>query len=176
MKMSINWITSAFAAMAIILFTTNVKAQTRADNLWHLGIGLEAGTTTGDLNGFSNFELGGTARLQYNTQSDISVMFTSGYYNVFAKEIAPGLRPSDVGIVPLKAGIKIFTDKSLYFSAEAGAGLETNYARNTKLIVSPGIGYACRGGPDVGLRYESFSAQNDNYGLVGLRLAYGFKL
>jgi hypothetical protein len=176
MKNSTKWITSAFAAVAI-LFASNVQAQTNKDpGQWRLGVGVEAGVPTGNLNSFSNFDLGGTARLQYNSKSNLSYTLTSGYYNVFAKELPNGVKPTDLGLVPVKAGLKVFATDNIYFSAEAGAGFETNYAKNTKFIVSPGIGFANLMGLDVGLRYENFSGQSDNYGLVGLRLAYGFKL
>jgi hypothetical protein len=176
MKNSTKWITSAFAAVAI-LFASNVKAQTNTNpgDTWRLGIGIEGGIPTGNLNTFSNFDLGGTARLQYDTKSNLSFMLTTGYYNVFAKEIN-GFKPDALGLVPVKAGLKVFATENIYFSGEAGAGFETNYGKNTKFIVSPGIGYANYKGLDIGLRYENFSGQSDNYGLVGLRVAYGFKL
>ena len=180
MNTSTKWITAA-ATVVAIFFGTNVKAQTNSStaDTWHLGIGIEAGIPTGNLNNISNFELGGTARLQYSTPSNIAFMLTSGYYNAFAKSTTVGgvtYTPKDVGIIPVKAGLKAFANKNLYFSAEVGAGFETYYAKDTKLIVSPGIGYANYQGLDIGVRYENFSGQNNNYGLVGLRVAYGFKL
>jgi hypothetical protein len=89
-------------------------------------------------------------------------------------------------MVPIKAGIKAFFSPNWYFGAEAGAGIETKVflpqgvnqefqQKDTKLILSPTIGYASKHW-DVGARYENFSGQNNNYGLVGLRLAYGFGL
>lgn len=180
MNSSTKWIASAVTAVAIF-FGSNVNAQTKENpgDVWRLGIGIEGGVPTGNLHDFSNVDLGGTARLQYDTKSNISFMLTSGYYNVFAKQQTVGnvsVTPDNVGIVPVKAGLKVFATDNIYFSGEAGAGFETNYAKNTKLIVSPGIGYANYKGLDIGLRYENFSGQNDNYGLVGLRVAYGFKL
>ncbi|EHQ30706.1 hypothetical protein [Mucilaginibacter paludis] len=177
MNTSTKWIASAVTAVAI-LFGSNVKAQqTKANpgDVWRLGVGVEAGLPTGNLHDASNFELGGTARLQYDTRSNLSIMLTSGYYNAFFKDVA-GVSRKDLGIVPVKAGLKVFANDNIYFSGEVGAGFETNYAKNTKLIVSPGIGYANYKGLDVGLRYENFSGQSNNYGLVGLRIAYGFKL
>lgn len=180
MNTSTKWIASAVTAVAIFL-GSNVKAQTtsNAGDAWRLGIGVEAGVPTGNRSDFSKFELGGTARLQYDTKSNLSFMLTSGYYNMFAKDQKIGTttyKYDSAGLVPVKAGIKAFATSKIYFSGEVGAGFETNYAKNTKLIVSPGIGYANAGGLDIGVRYENFSGQNDNYGLVGLRLAYGFKL
>jgi hypothetical protein len=177
MNTSTKWIASAVTAVAIF-FGSNVKAQSTQTNpgdIWRLGVGVEAGVPTGNLNDFSHFELGGTARLQYDTKSNISFMLTSGYYNAFAKKIGT-VSPKDLGIVPVKAGLKVFATENIYFSGEAGAGFETNYAKNTKLILSPGIGYANYQGLDIGLRYENFSGQSDSYGMVGLRIAYGFKL
>lgn len=181
MKNSTKWITSAFAAVAI-LFASNVNAQTTTSNpgdTWHLGIGVEGAIPTGNLNNFSNFSLGGTARLQYDTKSNISFTLTSGYYNVFAKSYTIGTttyKPDALGIVPVKAGIKVFATDNIYFSGELGAGFETNYGKNTKFIASPGIGYANAAGLDIGVRYENFSGQSDNYGMAALRIAYGFKL
>jgi len=75
----------------------------------------------------------------------------------------------------VKVGAKFFFNSPIYFGAEAGAGFETNYAKNTKLLLSPGLGWANKNW-DVGVRYESLSGQSDNYGTVALRLAYGFSL
>lgn len=187
MNNSKKWIASAVTAVAIFL-GSNVKAQTTADktnpgDTWHLGIGVEGALPTGNLHsGYpyaSNFVLGGTARLQYDTKSNISLMLTSGYYNVFEKSYTIGntkYSPNSLGIIPIKAGIKVFATSNIYFSGEAGAGIETNYAKDTKLILSPGIGYANYKGLDIGARYENFSGQNNNYGIAALRIAYGFKL
>jgi len=178
MNTSTKWIATAATAVAIF-FGSNVKAQTTSDSPWRLGIGVEAGVPTGNRSDFSKFELGGTARLQYDTKSNLSFMLTSGYYNMFAKDQTIGnvtYKFNDAGMIPVKAGLKAFATQNIYFSGEVGAGFETNYAKNTKLIVSPGLVYASKSGLDIGVRYENFSGADDNYGIVGLRLAYGFKL
>jgi hypothetical protein len=46
---------------------------------------------------------------------------------------------------------------------------------NTKLLLEPGVGYANKKW-DFGIAYESLTGQQDNYGFVGLRIAYGFSL
>jgi hypothetical protein len=160
-----------------LLIGTNVNAQTTPKSKLRFGIGLEAGAPTGDAHAGSNFELGGTARLQYGVGDKFALMLTSGYYNFFGKTISetPEIKTSSLGVIPVKAGLKAFFSDNLYFSAEAGAGFEMNGAKNTKLILSPGLGWANQKW-DVGVRYEDFSGQNNSYGLVGLRLAYGFEL
>jgi hypothetical protein len=175
MKKSTKLMATAIAAAAIF-FGTNVKAQTTTNSPWRLGIGVEAGVPTGDAHTSSKFSLGGTARLQYGADQGLAYTLTSGYYHFFGSEIGnTGVKYASGGIVPVKAGIKAFFADKIYFGAEAGAGFETNSGGNTKLILSPGLGYAGKS-LDVGVRYENFSGQSNNYGLVGLRVAYGFGL
>ncbi len=178
MKNTTKWIASAVTAAAIF-FATNVKAQTTStttESPWRLGIGLEAGIPTGGAHDISNFELGGTARLQYNTSSHFAVTLTSGYYNMFGKTMeSSDQKFQSLGIVPVKAGIKAFFAPTWYFGAEAGAGFETQSNGDTKLIVSPALGYADNTW-DVGVRYENFSGNGASFGLAGLRIAYSFGL
>ncbi len=186
MKNTIKLLASA-ATVVAIFFATNVRAQTIAPDKFRFGIGVEGGAVTGNANDFSNVELGGTARLQYGVSKNFALTLTSGYYNFFGKD-EPGtdLKYQSLGMVPIKAGIKYFVGPNIYLGAEAGAGIETktflpqgeNEAfaeKDTKLILSPAIGYATKHW-DVGVRYENYSGQDNSYGLVGLRLAYGFGL
>ncbi|GAA4090421.1 hypothetical protein [Mucilaginibacter panaciglaebae] len=175
---------AALTGVALFIGTT-VKAQTTPASKLRFGIGLEAGAPTGNIHngpGGSNFELGGTARLQYGTSDHFALTLTSGYYNFFGKDydatvggVTTHFDAASTGVVPVKLGLKAFFSNNVYFSAEAGAGFETKYAKDTKLILSPGLGWANQKW-DVGVRYEDFSGQNNNYGLVGLRIAYGFAL
>lgn len=170
---------AAAALTGVALFIgSNVQAQTTPSSAFRFGIGLEAGVPTGNASNFSNFSLGGTARLQYGLTNDLALTLTSGYYNMFGKTVSTPLgnvKAGDLGIVPLKAGIKAFFSPSLYFGAEVGAGFETNTGGSTKFIASPGIGWANKSW-DVSARYENFAGQGNNYGLAALRVAYGFEL
>jgi len=184
MKTTTKLVSTAIAAVALFI-GTNVNAQIVAPNTLRFGFGVEGGVATGNASNFSNLELGGTARLQYGASSNLAITLTSGYYNFFGKsEPNTTIKYQSLGMVPIKAGIKAFFAPSWYFGAEAGAGIETktflpqgvNQAfaeKDTKLILSPGIGYASKHW-DVGARYENYSGQSNNYGLVGLRVAYGF--
>jgi hypothetical protein len=174
MKNTTKWIASVVTAAAIF-FATYVKAQTTDKNDLRLGIGIEGGIPTGNLNNYSNFELGGTARLQYGLSKDVALTLTSGYYNFFANQAVKNLGDKDLGIVPVKVGAKYFFASPIYVGGEAGVGFETDGNKNTKLILSPALGWANKSW-DVGVRYENFSGQSNNYGNVALRVAYGFKL
>lgn len=171
---------AATITVAAMLFTINTKAQTTATSAsspWKLSLGLEAGIPTGNATDISNFEIGGTGRLQYNTSATFAVMLTSGYYNMIGKSVAgsSSVKYPSLGMVPVKVGVKYYAAPSFYIDGEAGFGFDTSYENHTKLIVSPGIGY--EGGPvDIGLRYENYSGNNNSFGLVGLRVAYSFGL
>jgi hypothetical protein len=187
MKKFTKVIAAASIAVAALFASNAVNAQSMTPaNSWRFGIGVEGGVPTGNARDFSKAMLGGTARLQYGAANNVALTLTSGYYNLFGKDFAdvPGndndLSYEDLGIVPLKAGIKAYTGGGFYFSGEVGAGFETksrylNGDKDTKLILSPGLGYSWSN-VDLGVRYEHFSGQNNNYGIVGARLAYGFKL
>jgi hypothetical protein len=180
MKKLSNLLATAVVAGAIFL-GTSARAQTTPatsanPNPWRLGFGIEGGIPTGDAHPSSGFELGGTARLQYDITSNFALMLTSGYTNYFIKsDYRVAGDPSGLGIIPIKLGVKYFFVPGLYVSGEAGAGLETNYAKNTKLILSPAVGWANEHW-DIGVNYTNYSGQSDNFGSVGLRVAYGFGL
>jgi hypothetical protein len=177
MKRMTKLIAAAFTAAALFI-GTNVNAQSTSNSALRFGIGLEGFAPVGHLHNGSNFGIGGTARLQYGIADNLALTLTSGYYNFFGKNVdLPGgtVKANDLGIVPLKAGIKAFVSQNIYLGAEVGAGFETRSNGNTKLIASPGIGWANRSW-DIGARYENFSGQSNNYGTIGLRIAYGFGL
>jgi hypothetical protein len=181
MKKSTKWIATV-ATAAAIFFAGSLKAQTTDKSPWRLGIGLEGGIPTGGATSTSNFELGGTLRLQYDVGTHFAWTLTSGYYNFFGKDYtvsngatAGTVKAPSFGIVPLKVGIKAFFSSNLYFGAEAGAGFETNSGGSTQLILAPTLGFANKTW-DIGARYENFSGSNATFGIVGLRVAYAFPL
>jgi hypothetical protein len=175
---------AAAIAFAGLLFSSSItKAQSTGhdSNAWRFGIGIEGGIPTGDIHDYSHFALGGSARLQKDLNGSVSVMLTSGYTNFFARnyDLPDGTKTnfSDYGIIPVKLGLKGFVAPHVYVSGEAGAGFETSGDdKHTKLILSPGLGYASNSGLDVGVRYDNYSGNSNNFGQVALRVAYGFKL
>ncbi len=185
LKTTTKWI-AAVAAMFILITASQSQAQTitkrkvskDSKSIFRLGLGLEGAYPTKN---FSNFELGGTARLQYDLANNLSLTLTSGLYHFFAENgkvlvTDKGIYTNDLNIIPVKVGLKSFFAPNFYLSGETGAGFELDHAQETKLILAPGIGYAGNKGLDIGLRYENFSGNHNNYGLIGLRVAYGFKL
>lgn len=182
MKIKTKLAAAAFA-FAGLLFSTTTKAQGHDSHAWRFGIGVEPGIPTGDMRNASHFALGGNLRLQKDLSGSISIMGTAGYTNFFSRNYTVGgvtYDPKDYGIIPVKAGIKAFFVPHAYVSGEVGAGFETRddaYGnKNTKLVLSPGIGYAMsHTGLDLGIRYENYSGGNTgSFGQVALRVAMGF--
>jgi len=167
------------AVLAVTLFfTTHIKAQTTPANAFRLGIGLETAIPTGTARIGSDFILGGTARLQYGVSNDFAITLTSGAYHFFPVNI-PGTNTkyNSYGEVPIKAGIKDFFVPNLYFGAEVGFAIEATDSGTgpKRLILSPALGYASKHW-DIGVHYDNFSDNQDHFGLLGLRIAYGFGL
>ena len=188
MKRMTKFMAAAFTAAALFIGTNAANAQSTPKSALRFGIGVEGLLPTGNLHDISNVGIGITPRLQYGVADNLALTLTSGYYNYFGKEIGnTGIKTGSYGMIPVKLGIKAFVSQNIYVGAEVGAGFETKpfgslkgqdtegFAKNTKLIASPGIGYASQKW-DVGVRYENYSGQSNNFGAIGLRIAYGFGL
>jgi hypothetical protein len=168
MKNSKKLIVSAVAAVALF-FATNVNAQSGDSKALRLGIGVNAGipTTEG-----ASFVIGGDLRLQKDFSSNISGLLSAGYNHWTLKDDA-----GSFGMIPVKAGAKIFFAESAYFSGELGAGFSTKDGGGTSFLWAPGVGYGFDNGLDLGLRYEGAEGKGGgSLGQVALRVAYGFKL
>ena len=186
MKKMTKVIAATFTAVALFI-GSNVNAQSTPKSALRFGIGVEGLLPVGDLHDVSSVGVGITPRLQYGVADNLALTLTSGYYNFFGKDIEnTNIKTKSYGMIPVKLGIKAFVSQNVYLGAEVGAGFETSspgdfdgnpvtYKKNTKLIASPGIGWANQKW-DLGARYENFSGQGNSYGTVGLRVAYGFGL
>jgi hypothetical protein len=167
-------------AIAVVLLYANAKAQTTPVNKFNLNLGIETGLPTSNQSNYSAFVLGGTIRLQYGITNNLAATFTTGGYHFFSQKI-PGtnVRYANFGVGPIKAGLKEFFIPNFYIGAEAGIGREVTeqgfVGGQTKLLISPALGYANKRW-DLGVHYDSLSGDQNNYGLVALRLAYGFGL
>lgn len=178
---------AAVMFIAAVFQANQVNAQTIPVNTFKVDIGVESGITTGAINYTSKTYVGLTARLQYGLSQNFALTLTAGYYDFLARRSF-----SSMGMIPVKVGFKYFAGQHFYFSGEAGAGFELSdfgaykngsygIPKSTKLIWSPGVGYAVKSW-DFGLRYENFSSsktfagEKNNYGTVSLRVAHSFGL
>ncbi len=170
MKKSTKLIASAAAAVALF-FTMNANAQSTDSKALRLGIGVNAGVPTkADPYGFV---LGGDVRLQKDFSSNVSGLLSAGYNSWMLKDEFGG---GSNGMIPVKAGAKVFLAESVYLSGELGAGFGTKSGSKTAFLWAPGVGYGFDNGLDIGLRYEGAEYSGGSLGQVALRVAYGFRL
>jgi hypothetical protein len=173
---------------AAVFLSPGARAQNIPVNTFRLNFGVESGVTTGHIVYASKTYFGATSTLQYGLSKNFALTLTSGYYYF------PGtVFHSSMGMIPVKLGLKYFVGQHFYFSGEAGvgialqrynyiAGLEPITPKSSRLLLSPGIGYAIKAW-DFNLHYENIGPANkdvaaptNGYGLVGLRVSYGFGL
>jgi hypothetical protein len=167
MKTNIKILASAVAAVALF-FTTTVNAQSGDSKATRLGVGLNLGVPTTE---GASFVVGGDLRLQKDFSSNISGLLSAGYNHWTLKDDA-----GSFGMIPVKAGAKVFFAENAYFSGELGAGFSTEDGGGTSFLWAPGVGYGFDNGLDLGLRYEGAHKVGGSLGQVALRIAYGFKL
>jgi len=169
-------LTALVFAVTVSFFISTAHAQTAEANTFRFSVGLETADPTGTARIGSHFSLGGTLRLQYGLSNSFALTLTSGAYHFFPTMI-PGTsqRYASYGVIPVKAGIKVFFARSIYFGAEAGIGREASnsgYGPNRTLL-SPALGWANRHW-DIAAHYDHFSTPSGGYGLAALRTAYVF--
>ncbi|MGV3704028.1 MAG: hypothetical protein ACO1NU_01510 [Arcticibacter sp.] len=169
MKKSFKLFTAAAFALGALLFTTDTKAQD--SQAWRLGVGVNAGVATDDPYGLV---LGGDLKLQKDFVGPVSATLTTGYTNFFAKDDFDQV-VDDYGVIPLKAGVKVFVTPNFYVGGEIGAGFGTNKGAETSFVWAPAIGWGFANGLDLGVRYEDYTKYSSTK-QVALRVAYGFNL
>ena len=179
MKMKTN---IKFLSITAILFLTIITASKAQDvaqvktNDWRLGVGLNVGAPTGNSGDVYSLTLGGDLKLQRDITESLSGTLTTGYTNFFVKDKFKNIL-TDLGYVPLKAGLKLFPTKGFYISAEVGAGFGVQKNSGTGFLYSPGVGMAFAKNYDISARYEAVNFKNNStLSQVALRIAYAFSL
>jgi len=137
-------------------------------------IGIDGALPTGSASNFYSAGIGGSIKYEVPTAQNTFFTISGGYESFLYKSIykVPGYRSSD-GFVPIKAGIKYYTDGGLFLEAQAGISIYTGTGSFTSFAYSPGVGYSFNGGLEVGVRYEAW-VKDGTFGQAALRLAFRF--
>jgi hypothetical protein len=193
--------------LAAALFIANhAAAQTSFANKLSFSIGGELGLVTGYEQSYHSVEAGAIAQLQYRLTNSIAFTLATGYDELFSKtyqaedfefmEGPYGAPSGGLGVVPLKAGLRVFTDKHFYFGAEGGTCFYTSGydyyditpgsdqydppIKERKLVFAAGFGWFLKN-TDIGFRYDSVITQtvgfsgNMYYGVTSFHVAYIIK-
>ena len=154
-------------------------AQSKSDSLSSVkhgtkfSIGAEAGVPVGDASTGYNLVLGGSAKIELPTSSETYFTLSAGYNAFFLKSMFKGIGVSSTsGFVPLKAGLKVYTD-NFFVEAQAGIVFSTESGGGHAFAWSPGIGYTLHNGLEFGARYEGWT-NGGTTGQISARIAYRF--
>jgi len=192
----ISAILLAFTALSI-----SAKAQTTTStstsasgnsNGIRYSIGVDAGIPTGRLSDTYNFSIGGSLQVDIPVMQNLFVTINAGYNSIQGKNNVNingmEFNPTNIQLLPAKAGLKYFFVPNFYIQGEAGAAFLLNKSdlgddKSAAFIYAPQIGYQFHIGGnsyiDAGVRYEAStkfnSAVDDSkVNFFGLRVAYGF--
>ena len=190
----------ASLAVAFAGFAISAKAQTTAapvsssttsSNSVIFSVGVEGGIPTGKLNDAYNFSIGGSL------EADIPVIpnflfasINAGYTSINGRNNVDGTgyNATDIQLLPVKAGLKVFPVKYFYIQAEAGAAFALNksdlgFDKTAAFLYSPQIGIQLptigKSYFDAGVFYQgttkfNSAVENSKVNYAGLRIAYAF--
>ncbi|TWR29415.1 hypothetical protein FPZ43_10720 [Mucilaginibacter pallidiroseus] len=143
-------------------------------------IGLEPALPLGNLKSVYSFALGASVKYELPVASSTFITFSADYQRFFIKSDlkdalnSVGIDKSGVGIIPVKVGVKTYFDQGFFAEAQVGAGFSTEEGGSTSFVYAPGIGYTFTSGFEAGLKYQGYSSDGANDGVLALRLAYRF--
>jgi len=187
-------------ALAFAAFTYTAKAQTSTpastsattSNGVKFSIGVDAGLPTGNFSNNYNWNIGGSVQADIPVVSNqLFVTVNAGYDNFFGKNtVVDGVTvsPTNIQLLPVKAGLKFFPVGGFYIQGEAGAAFALNktdvgFNKSAAFIWAPQVGYqfqlSGKNYIDAGVRYQASTDfvsgySNSQVNFVGLRVAYGF--
>jgi len=136
-------------------------------------IGAEGGLPLGDMSQVYSFIIGGSVKVEIPTAKRTFLTLSAGYNSWMVKSDLKDIFGSPAGFVPLKAGIKYYSDGNFFLEGQAGIVFSTEADSEHLFVFSPGIGYTFNGGFEAGLRYEGWS-NGGTIGQLGLRLGFRF--
>ncbi len=130
-------------AMTTLFLANPAKGQTTAPDKFNVGIGGEFGLITGFEESYHSIDAGAIVQLQYRLTNTIAFTFATGYSALFSKTYQAedvhsfpsgfyGTPSGSLGIMPLKAGIRLFTGPHFYLGACAGT-----WFTQTDSIITP---------------------------------------
>ncbi|QNK63010.1 outer membrane beta-barrel protein [Pedobacter sp. PAMC26386] len=169
-------------AIAGVFAFSNVSAQKKdpAMSGQKLGIGVDFGLPTGDLNKTHKLGIGGSLLFQTPIAQSLNFTASAGYLSFAGKDIissgSSSIKFANYAAIPVKAGVRYFLAENIFVGGELGAAFGTSSGSGTSFIYTPNVGVefpvADKSTIELGARYESWSKGPARF--VGFRLAYNF--
>ncbi|MES2418063.1 MAG: hypothetical protein V4541_07720 [Bacteroidota bacterium] len=168
----------------LLLSFSAIKAQHN-----NIVIGPEINLPSGNSTNVSGFGMGAYLKGEIGLSEKFSLTANGGVSSFLGKKIY-GPRTQTLSYLPLKAGLKYYTDNNFYLEGQLGASFGFNGSEKTALVWSPGIGSFIRSKKsnnqlDLGLRYEGWTSSRilipsgtnyTTFGFFSLRAGYAFNL
>ena len=136
-------------------------------------IGAEGALPIGDFSNVYSFIIGGSVKAEIPTATNTFLTLSAGYNLWMVKSGLKDLFGSSTGFIPLKAGVKYYSDGKFFLEGQAGIVFSTESGGGHLFVFSPGIGYTFVGGFEAGVRYEGWS-NGGTASQIGLRLGFRF--
>lgn len=169
--------TKSLKLLSFLLLTfLSVNAQRS-----NISIGPEINLPSGNSTNKSAIGLGGYLKGEVGLSQKFSITGSGGFASFLGKRFL-GQRAATLSYLPVKAGLKFYTESNFYFEGQLGAVLPINGNEKTAFAWSPGAGTFLRSRNnnqlDIGFRYEGWSRMNSNtaFSFFSLRAGYAFNL
>ena len=172
-------------AIAGVFAFSNVKAQDAAMSGPKLGVGVEFGFPMGDFGDIYNLSVGGSLLYQHPIANKLNFTANAGYLNFTGKDYELAgvtVAAKDLGVIPVKAGLRYFLAENFFVNGEVGAVFGTKDGFGTRFAYAPGLGVefpvADKSSIELGARYEGWTKGDGSVTpqTIGLRLAWNFGL
>jgi len=146
---------------------------------YNIIIGPEISLPSGNSTNRSTIGYGGYLKAEVGLSEKFSVTGSGALVSFLGKRFF-GQRQPTLAYLPVKAGLKYYTESSFYFEGQLGASVPMNGTGKTTFAWSPGAGTFInsrnsKNQLDIGLRYEGWTDRS-TFGFFSLRAGYAFNL
>lgn len=136
-------------------------------------IGFDGGLPLGDVSTLFSAIVGGSLRYEVPTAKSTRFTITAGVTKFLLKSAFKHIGSTSV-VIPVKAGIKYYSDGDFFLEGQLGIVFSTKSGGGTSFLYAPGFGYTF-GAFEASVRYEGWPKDGDTSSQIGLRLAMVFK-
>lgn len=152
----------------------------------NVSVGTEINFPSGNSSNTSAVGLGAYLKAELGISDHFSLTANGSVSHFFGRRLFGAKSPS-LNYVPIKAGLKYYTDENFYLEGQLGATLPLGHEGKTGFAWSPGIGTFIKTSSankfDVGLRYEGWTTSNvinnkklSTFNFIGIHVGYVFGL
>lgn len=161
----------------LLTLTNYCNAQAYKAKTFSGSIGADVLFTETKLSSTHKTGAGVSLKSEYVFSEHASITINTGYF-FMPGNVVSDVKATNITAIPVKAGVRYYFG-TFYGAGEAGAISFIGNNRRTGFLYSLGMGDKFKLGKnvfDIGLRHEGWSTADGSKGIIGLRVAYEFKL